>query len=167
MKRVVLVVLLLSSAALLFARGNVPDRDSVTPFGARGAGIAVEAGEPVTVTGTLGIVDDHIVLMADGETWSLGIPRAGWYLDQVPEGATVTVEGYMQDEPVADGIDGPHIVARAITRNGEALDLGLGQTGFGARGPAGVARGAGRGLPIADDESVGLRRGYAGGRVDA
>ena len=144
MKRYMVLVLMMVSAAALFANGagEQSERPLVT-------------GEEIELTGTLEFVDGHPVLNADGSTYLLGAPRAGWYVDQIEEGGTITVEGYLQEEPVGPTTDvasDGHVAVTSATYNGEEISFENGMPG-GARGRMGSwnedDRGAG---PSADDE---------------
>lgn len=154
MKRYAVLVLMMVSAAALFANGSAEATDGGIPFRGREVGTAL-TGETVELTGTVAVVDGHPVLEADGETYVLGTPRAGWYADEIEEGMELTVEGVLQDHPegptTVAGTSG-HIVVTAASTNGEPLELDLARPGFARERPDSASRAADRGRRVADDE---------------
>jgi hypothetical protein len=163
MKRTALIVLMVLSAAALFANGNAEaraaDGDTTSPEWSRG-GRAFDEDftppadvtlTPVELTGTIEIVDDHAILTADGATYLLTIPRIAWYADEVADGTEVTVRGNLTDAAIAhDEVDfdgDGHIMVDEVEIDGEVYAVGPGGRFDMAQG--GI-RGADRGRPTDD-----------------
>ena len=124
MKRYTVLVLMMVSAAALFANGT-------GEFPARQSSV----GDPIELSGTLEFVDGHPVLDTGDATYLLGAPRARWYEGELEAGGTMTVEGILQTEPVGPtaglDVDG-HVAVAAATYEGEDLTVADGP--MGARG---------------------------------
>ena len=182
MKRTALILLMVLSAAALFANGNAEAEADAPDGTAREwsrSGRAFDEDfvppeepvwNPVELTGTVELVDDHAVLTADGDTYLLTIPRLAWYADEVEEGSVITVRGQLTDSDVVhenvefDG-DG-HILVQQVEIDGEVYVIGPGPRAAMARpwapgGMGGPAPKGGRfGGPAFDDE---YRRGAPDG----
>lgn len=169
MKRAILVVFMVASAAALFANGNAeaPGTQDFTGPDATRSRLGYDEDftppadmdlTPVEITGTIEIVDEHAVLTADGKTYLLAIPRIAWYADEVENGSEITVTGSLVDDPARDVVefDGDgHILVDQVEINGEVFDVAAGP-GAGMNGePAGRGARAERG--IADDDFYGGR----------
>ena len=125
MKRTALIILMVVSAAALFAHGaSEIDRDP--PW------------NPIEITGTVSVVDAHPVLTAGRTTYLLGAPRMAWYLDEIEEGQTITIRGHLVAEPAVDveiEVDGHIAVAQAVI-DGEVYPIGwMGPGGRAFAGP--------------------------------
>jgi hypothetical protein len=161
MKRYMVLVLMMVSAAALFANGTGEETDA--SFGARGRGPAglenraVATGDPIELEGTLEFVDGHPVLNTGDSAYLLGAPRAGWYANTVEEGGDLSVAGTLRSEPVGPAsemdVDG-HVAVTSATYDGQELSI--------AKGPSELSNG--RFGARADDRGPTDRRGQAPGR---
>lgn len=169
MKRAIMVVFMVASAAALFANGNAeaPGTEDFTGPEATRSRLGFDEDftppadmdlTPVEITGTVEIVDGHAVLTADGKTYLLAIPRITWYADEVENGSEITVTGSLVDDPVRDVVefDGDgHILVEQVEINGQVFDVAAGP-GAGMNDEF-VGRRASAGRGIADDDFYGGR----------
>jgi len=147
MKRTILVLLMVASAAALFANGNAerPGAADLTgPDTLRSRAAFDEDFTPPTdavftdveLTGTVEIVDGRAILTADGMTYLLAVPRIAWYEDEIEDGAVITVNGSLVEGVDHDQVDfegDGYIAVDTVEINGEVLALGA-PGGYGAYG---------------------------------
>lgn len=143
MKRTALFLVMIVSAAALFANGT-------------GEAPADPPWNPIEITGTISVENDYPILTSGGTTYLLGAPRAAWYLDEIEEGQELTVRGHLVEEPRIDvevAFD-QHVLVDQVVLDGDVYPIAMG----GPRGRADVP--AGRG-PMFGDDFGGVR-----GRMD-
>ncbi len=144
MKRTALIVLMVLSAAALFANGNSEAAADAAADGSAAqewtrGGRAFDEDftppedvtlTPIELTGTVEIVDDHAVLTANGESYLLTVPRIAWYADQIEDDTVVTVRGQLTDADVThDQVDfdgDGHILVDEVEIDGEVYAIGPG-----------------------------------------
>jgi hypothetical protein len=167
MKRTAMIVVLLMSAAVLFARGA--SEDDAQEYGRWSDDFdpAYETREEIEVTGTFDLIDECPVIRTADGVYGISAPRGGWYVADLEVGTELELSGWLVDNSDRAEIDvDGHILIETATVDGETIDLGPARGRLDAPGSFADRRGMAGGPMWEEDEEFDPPRAALDGDFD-